>query len=212
MALSDPTTHPYLSRDLIPPGHLNLMGTIKKSEVNGPGSRAVVWVQGCSRACGGCFNPASWEFEINQLVPIADVVDLILSEPDHEGVTFSGGEPFWQAAALAEVARQVKAHGLNVMSFSGFTFEELQSDRAPEGAHELLQELDILIDGPYVESQAINDPTSPVSSRNQKVRVLNPAMRDRITWASDQIEIHILQDGSRIVTGYLGGLNPISTD
>jgi len=188
------------------------MGTIKKSEVNGPGSRAVVWVQGCSRACGGCFNPASWEFEINQLVSIETVVELVLSEPSHEGVTFSGGEPFWQASALAEVARRVKAHGLNVMSFSGFTLEELQSDRAPAGAHELLQELDILIDGPYLESQAINDPTSPVSSRNQKVRVFNEAMRDRLTWASDQIEIHILQDGSRIVTGYLGGLNPLATD
>jgi len=212
MTLSHPTVHPYLSRNLIPPGHLNLMGTIKKSEVNGPGSRAVVWVQGCSRACGGCFNPASWEFEINQLVSIETVVELVLSEPSHEGVTFSGGEPFWQASALAEVARRVKAHGLNVMSFSGFTLEELQSDRAPAGAHELLQELDILIDGPYLESQAINDPTSPVSSRNQKVRVFNEAMRDRLTWASDQIEIHILQDGSRIVTGYLGGLNPLATD
>ena len=185
------------------------MGTIKRSEVNGPGSRAVVWVQGCSRACGGCFNPASWEFEINQLVSIDEVVEIVLSEPIHEGVTFSGGEPFWQASALAEVARRVKGYGLNVMSFSGFTLEELSRDRAPNGASELLAELDILIDGPYLESQAINDPTSPVSSRNQKVRVLNPALRDRITWASDQIEIHILQDGSRIVTGYLGDLNPL---
>jgi anaerobic ribonucleoside-triphosphate reductase activating protein len=200
--------HPYLSRNLIPPGYLNLMGTIKKSEVNGPGCRAVVWVQGCSRACHGCFNEASWAFEINQLVPIATVVDIILSEADHEGVTFSGGEPFWQATALAELAKRVKAQGLNVMSFSGFTLEELQSDRAPAGSAALLAELDILIDGPYLANQAIHDPTSPVSSRNQRVRVMNPAMGDRLTWASDQIEIHILLDGSRIVTGYLGGLEP----
>ncbi|RZM78768.1 radical SAM protein [Leptolyngbya iicbica LK] len=212
MSLSTTTSHPYLSRNLIPSRHLNLMGTIKKSEVNGPGCRAVVWVQGCARACGSCFNPASWEFEINQLVSIDQVVELILSEPSHEGVTFSGGEPFWQATALAEVARQVKAHGLNVMSFSGFTLDELQSDRAPAGAHDLLQELDLLIDGPYVESQAINDPTSLVSSRNQKVRIFNEAMRDRLNWASDQIEIHILPDGSRIVTGYLGSLNPLSAE
>lgn len=206
---SSPSPHPYHSRNLIPPGYLNLMGTIKKSEVNGPGRRAVVWVQGCSRGCGSCFNPASWAFEINQLVAIEDVVDIVLSEPSHEGVTFSGGEPFWQATALAEVARRVKAHGLNVMSFSGFTLPELRSDQAPEGAADLLEQLDILIDGPYVEAQAINDPTSPVSSRNQKVRVFNPQLRDRITWASDQIEIHILHDGSRLVTGYLGGLNPL---
>ncbi len=211
MTQTPATPHPYRDRNLIPPGYLNLMGTIKKSEVNGPGLRAVVWVQGCSRACGGCFNPASWDFEINHLVAIDEVVDIILSEPNHEGVTFSGGEPFWQATGLAEVARRVKAHGLNVMSFSGFTLDELHSDRAPADAAELLAELDILIDGPYVESLAINDPSSPVSSRNQRVRVFNDELSDRITWASDQIEIHILADGSRIVTGYLGGLNPLGS-
>lgn len=199
-------SHPYAT--LIPPGYVNLMGVVKKSTVNGPGCRAVVWVQGCDRACPGCFNPASWPFEINQLVAIDEIVETVLSEPSHEGVTFSGGEPFWQAPALAEVARRIKAAGLNVMSFTGFTLEALQRQDAPTGAADLLAQLDLLIDGPYVQTQAIHDPTSPVSSRNQRVRVLNPALRDRITWASDQIEIHILKDGSRIVTGYLGGLEP----
>jgi anaerobic ribonucleoside-triphosphate reductase activating protein len=101
----------------------------------------------------------------------------------------------------------VKANGLNVMSFTGFTLDELQSDYAPAGAQALLDQLDILIDGPYVESLAINDPSSPVSSKNQKVRILNPEFRDRISWASDQVEIHILKDGSRIVTGYQGQMN-----
>lgn len=119
-------------------------------------------------------------------------------------MTFSGGEPFWQAPALALLAQQVKAAGLNVMSFSGFTLNELQSDHAPPGAKDLLAQLDILIDGPYVESLAINSPTSPVSSRNQKVNIFNPAFEDKITWASDQIEIHILKDGSRIITGFRG--------
>lgn len=200
--------HPYEGHPQIPPGYLNLMGTVAQSTVNGPGCRAVVWVQGCARACGGCFNPASWPFEINQLMAVDELVATILAEPSHEGVTFSGGEPFWQAPALAAVARQVKAAGLNVMSFSGFTLEELRSDRAPTGAAELLDQLDLLIDGPYLQTQAINDPTSPVSSRNQRVRVFNPALRDRITWASDQIEVHVLKDGSRIITGYLGGLVP----
>jgi anaerobic ribonucleoside-triphosphate reductase activating protein len=183
------------------------MGYVNTSEVNGPGCRAVVWVQGCQRSCPSCFNPESWSFEPNQIVSIDTLVKRILSEPAHEGVTFSGGEPFWQAPALAEVARRVKAHGLNVMSFTGFTLVELQSDAAPPGAQELLAQLDILVDGPYVEGLAIHDPTSPVSSRNQQVRVFNPALADRITWASDQIEIHVLKDGSRIITGYHGRLS-----
>ncbi|MBE9068746.1 radical SAM protein [Leptolyngbya cf. ectocarpi LEGE 11479] len=186
------------------PNCLNIMGYVNRSEVNGPGHRAVVWVQGCLRECPGCFNPDSWSFEPNQIVTIDELVKHILNEPKNEGVTFSGGEPFWQAVALAEVARRVKAHGLNVMSFSGFTLTDLQKENAPEGSQALLEQLDILIDGPYVESLAIHEPTSPVSSRNQQVRVFNPALANQITWASDQIEVHVFKDGSRLITGYRG--------
>ncbi|MDJ0534913.1 MAG: 4Fe-4S single cluster domain-containing protein [Xenococcaceae cyanobacterium MO_207.B15] len=196
----------YLKLMEIPPGCLNLMGYVDESEVNGPGCRAVIWVQGCLRECPSCFNPESWSFEINQLMAIDTLVEKITSNPRHEGVTFSGGEPFWQAPALANLARKVKAKGLNVMSFTGFTLERLQSEYAPAGSKDLLAQLDILIDGPYIQSQAINSPDSPVSSANQRVHVFNPALKDRITWASDQTEIHILKDGSRIVTGYLGQL------
>ena len=188
----------------IPPGYLNIMGYVDESEVNGPGCRAVVWVQGCKRECPGCFNTASWSFEENQLISVDELAAKILSNPRNEGVTFSGGEPFWQASELANLARKLKAAGLNAMSFSGFTLQELQGKDAPPGAKELLEELDILIDGPYVESLAINSPDSPVSSRNQRVHVFNPAFQDKISWASDQIEIHIFKDGSRLITGFRG--------
>ena len=191
----------------IPPGYLNIMGYVDESEVNGPGCRAVVWVQGCKRECASCFNPASWSFEINQLIAVDELADKILSNPRNQGITFSGGEPFWQGPALAQLAKKLKAAGLNVMSFSGFTLGELQSPDAPPGAQELLGQLDILVDGPFVESLAIHSPDSPVSSRNQRVRVFNPALKDQITWASDQMEIHILKDGSRIVTGFRGQMN-----
>jgi anaerobic ribonucleoside-triphosphate reductase activating protein len=188
----------------IPPGYLNIMGYVDESEVNGPGSRAVVWVQGCNRECSGCFNRASWSFEINQLISVEQLAQKILSNPRNTGVTFSGGEPFWQAPALTQLAKRVKASGLNVMSFTGFTIEQLRSKSAPEGAQDLLEQLDILVDGPYVESLAIDSPDSPVSSRNQRVHIFNPAFKDKISWASDQIEIHILKDGSRIITGFRG--------
>lgn len=191
----------------IPAGNLNIMGYVDESEVNGPGCRAVVWVQGCLRECPGCFNPASWSFEINQLMSIDTLAQKILSNPRNEGVTFSGGEPFWQAPALAELARQVKAAGLNVMSFTGFTLEQLRSPSAPAGAEDLLEQLDVLIDGAYIEPLAVNRPDSLVSSSNQRVHLFNPDLSDRLTWASDQIEIHVLKDGSRIITGYRGEMN-----
>lgn len=167
----------------------------------------MIWVQGCLRQCPGCFNPASWSFEINQLIAVDALAQQILSNPRNQGVTFSGGEPFWQAPALADLARQVKGAGLNVMSFTGFTLEQLQSEQAPPGVQSLLEQLDILIDGAYVQSLAVHSPDSLVSSSNQRIHFFNPAFQDQLTWASDQMEIHILKDGSRIVTGYLGQLN-----
>jgi anaerobic ribonucleoside-triphosphate reductase activating protein len=198
--------NPYLSLMEIPAGHLNIAAYVDESRVNGPGCRAVVWVQGCLRECPGCFNPSSWSFEINQLVTIDALVEKILDNPRNEGVTFSGGEPFWQAPALAVLAAKVKSYGLNVMAFTGFRLEELQDSYAPAGAKDLLAQLDILIDSPYVQALAVNSPDSPVSSSNQRVHVFNAAFRDRITWASDQTEIHIFKDGSRLVTGYRGQL------
>ena len=195
------------SDQLIPPGYLNIMGYVDESEVNGPGCRAVVWVQGCLRECPGCFNPESWSFQPNQLISVEDLAEQILQNSRNQGVTFSGGEPFWQAEALAKLAKIVKSKGFNVMSFSGFTLAELKSPKAPPHAQELLGELDILIDGPYTKSLAIHSPNSLVSSRNQRVHVFNPALQNQLTWTSDQIEIHILKDGQRIITGFQGQMN-----
>ena len=204
--MSKTKVNPYLQLLEIPPGYLNTLGYVDESEVNGPDSRAVVWLQGCLRECDGCFNPESWSFEINQLISVEHLVEKILSNPKNTGVTFSGGEPFWQAAALTEVAKKVKAAGLNVMSFTGFTLEKLQSKYAPACSQELLAQLDILIDGAFIKSLAINDPNSLVSSGNQRVHVFNLDLQNKLDWASNQIEIHILKDGSRIITGFRGSL------
>lgn len=204
--MSTTKVNPYLQLLEIPPGYLNIMGYVDDSQVNGPGHRAVVWLQGCLRECEGCFNPDSWSFEINQLISVEQLVAQILNNPKNTGVTFSGGEPFWQAPALTEVARKVKNAGLNVMSFTGFTLERLQSEYAPACSQELIAELDILIDGAYIPSLAIKDPHSLVSSSNQTVHVFNPKFEQQLDWVSDQIEIHILQDGNRIITGFQGSL------
>ncbi|MFN3925883.1 MAG: 4Fe-4S single cluster domain-containing protein [Pseudanabaenaceae cyanobacterium] len=192
--------------DFIPPDHLNIMGYVHASEVNGPGRRAVVWVQGCNRECPSCFNPQSWAFEPRQIISIYELAEEILKCPHNEGVTFSGGEPFWQAQALSKLAGLVKGKGLSVMSFTGFTMEQLRSPAAPPYAEALLAQLDILIDGPYIQALAINSPDSLVSSSNQRVHVFNPDFYNRLNWASDQAEIHILEDGTRIITGFLGSL------
>ena len=90
------------------------------------------------------------------------------------------------------------------MSFTGFYLEKLKSEYAPPGAKELMDQLDILIDGAFIESLAINNPSSPVSSTNQRIHIFNPKLQDNMTWSSNQTEVHIFKDGSRIVTGYRG--------
>jgi anaerobic ribonucleoside-triphosphate reductase activating protein len=193
----------------VPVGYLNIMGYIHESKGNGPGSRAVVWVQGCNLKCSGCYNSASWSFAINQLISVDELAEIIVSNFHNQGVTFSGGEPFLQAPALASLARKVRAEGLNVMCLTGFTLEYLQSDFAPLGSQELLQELDILIDGKYVPSLAVNVPDSPISSSNQKIYIFNPNFKNKITWNSDRLEAHLMKDGSSVFSGYRGWLQEL---
>lgn len=193
-----PTTTPIE----IPLGYLNIMGYIDESKVNGPGCRGVVWVQGCTKGCSGCFNPDSWFFDVNQLISIEELANKILNNPQNTGVTFSGGEPFLQAPALAELAKILKYRGLNILSFSGFTLVELQSKNAPVGAQELLSQLDVLIDGPFIETLAIHSPYSLVSSSNQRVRVFNPGLKNQLNWTKNHLEIHVSKDGSEIFTSY----------
>ncbi len=75
-----------------------------------------------------------------------------------------------------------------------------------EQASKKTEQLDILMDGPYLKSQAIHAPDSPVSSRNQQVHSFHPDCHNRISWASDRMEVRILKDGARIVTGFRGSL------
>jgi anaerobic ribonucleoside-triphosphate reductase activating protein len=190
----------------IPPGYLNIMGYVNKSQVNGPGCRAVVWVQGCHIGCADCFNPDSWPFEVRELISVEKLAENILANPDNNGVTFTGGEPFWQAKSLARVARIVKASGLNVMCYTGFPLEKLQSEYALPGSQDLLKELDILIDGTYIKSltETERSHSSVTSSSNQRVHIFNPIFREKIHWGNNQAEVHHLIDGNRIVTGRHG--------
>lgn len=113
----------------------------------GPGRRTVIWVRGCARRCPGCVaTPILGEGPSLDLTP-EQLAEVILASGD-EGVTFSGGEPFEQALALAHLARLLRAQGLSVLTYSGFTLEELRSDPTP-GALALLTMTDILIDGPF---------------------------------------------------------------
>lgn len=132
---------------------LRVNGLFYESVVDGPGIRDVLFVQGCPRRCPGCHNPGSWDFGGGTEVDVAEVIAALPSSPLVAGVTFSGGEPFCQAAALVPVARHVKRRGLDLWVYTGYTWEELLALKEP-GVWELLELADVVVDGPFVRELA----------------------------------------------------------
>ena len=127
---------------------LDLSGIVSDSIVDGPGIRTTVFSQGCPHHCPGCHNPETWDFGCGTDISEEAVVDIVRSNPLCRGVTFSGGEPFAQSAGFALLAKQLKQLGYEVASYSGYTFEQLLCGTAAQ--RKLLQQLDVLIDGPFI--------------------------------------------------------------
>ncbi len=133
---------------------LDLYGEAPESIVDGPGLRYSIFVQGCPHHCPGCHNPQSHSFGTGYKKTTDELLSSIKENPLLAGVTFSGGEPFCQAEALCELARAIKALGLNIYIYSGYTIEQLL-EKAVQNPFikELLYTCDTLIDGPYIEQQ-----------------------------------------------------------
>ena len=130
---------------------LRINATVDDSIVDGPGIRYSIFVQGCPHHCPGCHNPQTHPFEGGSLVDTDKLLADIKLNPLLDGVTFSGGEPFCQAAALAEIGRKIRKLGLNIMTYSGFTFEQLYERRDQDGIGDLLAVTDVLVDGRFME-------------------------------------------------------------
>ena len=109
-------------------------GNASGRDWNGPGRRAVLWVQGCSLACPGCFNPETHAIEGGQSIAVAEFFDLIDSQAGEiEGLTVSGGEPLQQLEALTQLLRLVREHTeLSVLLFTGLRLEEILRLNSPQ--------------------------------------------------------------------------------
>lgn len=172
------------------------------TRVEGPGQRACVWVQGCPIRCPGCFNPGTWSKNGGYHITIEELEARILDVSDIEGVTFLGGEPFEQAEGLASLGRRVRREGLSVMTFTGYTYEDiLNSPRS--GWHALLGVTDLLIDGPYIRD--LTDTSRPwVGSSNQRYHFLTPRYRHleaELGHTPNRLEIRLQPDGKIFING-----------
>lgn len=165
------------------PGHehpgfadtLNIAAIAARTRALGPGTRAVVWVQGCPLKCPGCVAPGWIPFIPAMQRSPAEILEQ-LDLDAITGLTFSGGEPMEQAAGLAALARLARREKeLDVICFTGYRYERLLKNPPNEGVPELLAQVDVLIDGPYIE--ALNDSVGLRGSANQRVIHLSSRLR-----------------------------------
>lgn len=130
---------------------IRIAGTVNDSIVDGPGFRFTIFTQGCPHRCKGCHNPHTHDFNGGEIKDTQEILEKIFSNPLLDGVTFSGGDPFCQAKPLVEIAKAVKEKGLNVITYTGYTIEELLAGATEEnGWRELLEATDYLVDGRFV--------------------------------------------------------------
>ena len=148
---------------------LRIAGIMRESIVDGPGIRFAVFCQGCPHNCPGCHNPETHDFNGGNEVSIQKILAAIDENPLLKGVTFSGGEPLCQTEGFAELAKAVKARGMDITVFTGFTYEQLLERQKQDSAlKELLDLTDLLIDGPFILDQ--RDLTLQFrGSRNQRL-------------------------------------------
>jgi anaerobic ribonucleoside-triphosphate reductase activating protein len=183
---------------------LNLAGFLAKSEVNGPGARAVVWVQGCPIHCEGCFNVQFQSFSPAMLVPVNELAETILAIPGIDGATFSGGEPFAQAGLLAALGRRLRRAGLTIVTYTGYTAEQLAAGDDPAWPA-LLAVTDLLIAGPYIAGLVQPDPLK--GSSNQEAislgtKITIPQRDAHPHHERSRTEFTIAPDGTITTTGF----------
>jgi anaerobic ribonucleoside-triphosphate reductase activating protein len=168
------------------------------SRANGPGVRAVVWVQGCSLGCPGCFNPQTHPRSGGEAVRVDDLLaELVTLKDQIEGLTISGGEPLQQMPALLALLQKLRREtSFSILAFTGFTWGEVQ--RLPHG-RELLDNLDVLIAGRFEASQRLAQ--GLIGSANKTVHFLTR----RYSWKDLQItppaEVWIGRNGEIELSG-----------
>ena len=181
---------------------LRLHDFLPGSRANGPGLRAVIWVQGCSLACPGCFNPETHPFDGGESVLVDDLFQRIRALGGAglsriEGVSISGGEPLQQMSPLLRLLECIKTEtGLSVLVFTGYTWQEV--GEMPDGGA-LLMWVDVVIAGRYDATQRLASGLR--GSANQTVHLLTDQYTMDQIEAVPPAEVIITADGQTVISG-----------
>ena len=131
---------------------IRVLDVIEDTMVDGPGFRTSIYCAGCNHHCPGCHNPQSWAFDGGHEMTTQQLLRIIMDDP-FANVTFSGGDPMYQCDGFADLARAIhRRTNKDIWCYTGFTFETLIT----RAQRELLELLDVLVDGPFI--QKLHDP------------------------------------------------------
>ena len=161
--------------------NIRLSGIAYESLVNGPGMRRVFFSQGCKHNCKGCFNPETHDFNGGEEKNMNELIEDVLENPFLKGVTFSGGDPFEQADKFAYMAKNFKENGLNVWSYTGYTYEYILKHKDEHnGWNELIKYIDVLVDGKFEEDKKEEGLKFRGSSNQRIIDVTNSLKKNKI--------------------------------
>ena len=180
---------------------LRVAQIVPRTEAEGPGVRFALWVQGCALRCPGCCNPEMFAFERGTAMTVESLAAQVLATPGIEGLSILGGEPFSQPGLLADLCERVRAAGLSVMVFSGFTLAELKAQAHPD-VDRLLATLDLLVDGRFEKDQP-ETRRRWIGSRNQVMHFLTPrySPEEPQFTAPNTAEMHLVE-GKLVINGW----------
>jgi anaerobic ribonucleoside-triphosphate reductase activating protein len=177
---------------------IRVHGVEPRSRANGPGVRFVVWFQGCTLGCPGCFNPATHATAVGGRQSIAELTAAmaVAAAAGATGLSLSGGEPLQQPVAARALLDAARTLGLSTLAFSGYTIDEV---RALPGGPDVLARLDVLIDGRYVAGDRLASGLR--GSANQRIHLLTDRHTLAEVEATPVAEIRIGRGGELVLTG-----------
>jgi len=175
-----------------------LYAMLPRTRTLGPYLRFAIWVQGCKQNCHYCMSPDARPLKGGEQIPIQIIMDTILSDSQIEGITISGGEPFLQAKALAQMVNNLQSQrNLGVIVYTGYTLAQLldwpcQTEKTD--IFSFLKVIDLLIDGPYMHE--LNDGKSLRGSSNQLFHFFTDRYKQDIDQSCTcrSVELHLMSD------------------
>ncbi len=175
---------------------LRLANTQSNSHIYGPGNRFVIWTQGCSLECPGCWNKEFWSFDAGYDQSVDELVIDIKKNDEIEGITILGGEPLEQSEAILSLIKTIKHYGLSVMLYTGFEEEELNNTQL-----ECINLSDIVIMGRYIAS--LRDTSLRWrGSSNQQIKLISDVYSDLEIDEREEVEVTLDPDGKVSMVGY----------